>query len=96
MAPEELADPVAEHVLDGHAPGNIDAEADGWIDVAAGDGANAVGCADQRQSKGEGDAEDADLVAGNHGRSTAEEHQDEGAHEFREIFLHVSSCRLVC
>ena len=93
-ATDKLAYPVAEHVLDGHASGNVDAEADGWIDVATGDGANAVGSADQRQSKGEGDAESSNngLVACHHRRATTEEHQDKGAHEFREVLFHASSC----
>ncbi len=87
----KLSHPIADHVLDRHPPRNTNAQADRGVDVAAGDRANAVGCGNQPQPEGERDAQNADLIAGNHGRSTPKKHQNEGAYQFRQIFLHESS-----
>ncbi len=62
------------------------------IDVASGDGPDAIRRADEGKAKSECDAEDADLVAGDHGSSATKKHQDEGANQFRKIFLHIPSC----
>ena len=54
--------------------------------------------ADLCQPECKRDAQNADLVAGNHRRSNSKKHQDEGAHKFRQVFLHDSSlvnCRLL-
>ena len=88
----ELADPVADHIAGLHAAGGPYAQADGGVDVAAGDGADTVGSADEREAEGECDAEDSDFVAGHDCGAAAKEHQNEGAYEFCKIFFHTFSC----
>ena len=56
--------------------------------MAAGDGADSVSRADQCESEGEGDAEDANLVPGDHGGAAAKEHEDECAHQFSKVLFH--------
>jgi hypothetical protein len=85
---EALADPVADHFAGFHSAGCPDAEADGGVDVTAGDGSDAVGGTDEGETEGNGNAKYADLVPGDHGGAAAEEHQDEGADEFSKVFFH--------
>ena len=88
MAPMNCPDPVADHVFQGHPSGDKYAEAHGGIDVASGDGADPVSRADQSESEGEGDANDAHLVPRDHSGAAAEEHEDECAYQFSEVFFH--------
>ena len=89
IAPTELPDPVADQFGRLHPTGGPHAQAYGRIDVAAGDGPNAVSRANERKAKGECDADDADLVAGDHGSTAPKKHQDEGADQFCKVFLHI-------
>ena len=91
---DALADPIANHVHDREATGDKCAEADGRIDVAAGDGANAVGRANEAEAEGKCNADDADQAsgtAGNDGDADSKEHQDEGSNQLRKVFFHFLS-----
>ena len=57
---EHLGDPVGDHILHAHAAGDVDAEADRRIDVAAGDRPDAIGHCDDGEAEGAGDAEQVD------------------------------------
>ena len=94
--PEHLGDPVTDHLLGGHAAGDEHAEADRRIDVAARDGADAVGHGDDGKAEGAGDPEQIDgRGARPHSpddrRSAPEEHQGEGADKFRNLLIHCTS-----
>ncbi len=77
----ELAEPVSDHILCRHATGGPDAQAYCRVDVAAGDGPNAIRRGDQPQAKCKGDAQNSHFVACDDGCSNAKEHQDKGAHK---------------
>ena len=61
--PENLRDPVADHVGDAHPAGDIDAEAHRGIDVAARDRPDAVGHGDDREAERARDPEKIDRGA---------------------------------
>jgi hypothetical protein len=76
---DKLPHPVADQVDRHYASGDPNTRAHRRVDVAAGDGPNAVSRRDQAQSEGEGDLHDAYQTretASNDRRSDAKEHQE--------------------
>jgi len=84
----ELGAPVEQHLARGHPAGQEHAQAHRRIDVAARDRPEAVGEGDDGEAERQRDAELADVVAAQDGGAAAEQHQDQGADEFRSELGH--------
>src|SRR5262249_15708173 len=76
--PDDLGDPVTNHLPQRHALAEKHSETDCWVDVAAGNGPQGIGHGHQRQAKGKSDAHIVDLSAGNDGGTKSCENQNEG------------------
>ena len=91
---EDLSDHIGDEVTGRHAARDQRAEADGRIDVAAGDRADRIGHCDDGEAERESNAEDADSRRAGNGRScddcgaAAEEYERECTDELGESLLH--------
>ncbi|MOA41847.1 hypothetical protein D3C78_1638500 [compost metagenome] len=54
--PDELGDPVDQHILGAHPPGDEDTQANRRVDVTARHRSDAIGHGDDGETKGQGDA----------------------------------------
>src|ERR1700677_2881527 len=90
---QNLSNPVADHVRDAQPAGDIDPETDCWIDVAAGDWADAVGHSDNGEAESARYAEKIDgrrarSHSANDRRPATEEYKGEGPDKFSDLFVH--------
>ena len=91
--PQNLGDPVADHVGHAHPAGDIDAEAHRRIDMTAGDRPDAVGHGDDGEAERARDPQKVDRRrprphAPDHRRPATEEHQGERADKFGDLLVH--------
>ena len=83
--PKELGDDVGQDFVPREFPPGRESEGDGGVEVSPADAAGELDREGDADAPDDGDLEDADLSAREHGRanrSTTEEHEQEGADEF--------------